>query len=432
MVSVSEKLPDRLHFIGIGGAGMAPLAAILRERGKQLSGSDLIANSLTAKLARSGVTIYLGHHTENVPDDTEMIVYSSAVKPDNPEMLKAKELGIPALRRGELLGRLAAEYRRPVAVSGSHGKTTVTAMLVHILRQCQIPCGYMIGGKLSDNTPSAAAGNNDIFITEVDESDGTHTLIKPFLGVVPNVEDDHCWSVGGTEQLYENFATFGRNSQKLISLDSELTEKLFYGHPACRFLHDDHFVGPGVLPGLNSGLFDELGSYQLFDAVLAVEAAIVLGVERHQASEALNTFCGVARRMTVHKNSADLVIIEDYAHHPTEVRMAIAALHKRYPEYHLRVVFQPHRYARLEKYFDAFVAELAKTDSVYIAPVFAAWTETAPCDSKDLAAAIPDGKYINPPWRESGKELLAKPFDKPLLLAILGAGDIDALITELI
>jgi UDP-N-acetylmuramate--alanine ligase len=432
MVSVSEKLPDRLHFIGIGGAGMAPLAAILRERGKQLSGSDLIANSLTAELARSGVKIFLGHQAENVPDDTEMIVYSSAVKSDNPEMSKAKELGIPALRRGELLGRLAAEYRRPVAVSGSHGKTTVTAMLVHILLQCQIPCGYMIGGKLSDNTPSALAGNGDIFITEVDESDGTHTLINPYLGVVPNVEDDHCWSVGGTEKLYENFATFGRNSQKLILLDSELTEKLFSGHADCRFLKEDHFVGSGVLPGLSARLFDEWGSYQLFDAALAVEAAAVLGVERHQASEALNTFGGVARRMTVHKDSADLVIIEDYAHHPTEVRMAIAALRKRYPGQHLRVVFQPHRYARLEKYFDAFAAELAKADSVYIAPVFAAWTETAPCSSEDLAAAIPGGKYINPPWRESGKELLEKPSDKPLLLAIFGAGDIDALITELI
>jgi UDP-N-acetylmuramate--alanine ligase len=112
--------------------------------------------------------------------------------------------------------------------------------------------------------------------------------------------------------------------------------------------------------------------------------------------------------------------------------MAIAALRKRYPGHHLRVVFQPHRYARLEKYFDAFATELAKADSVYIAPVFAAWTETAPCSSEDLAAAIPGGKYINPPWRESGKELLAKPSDKPLLLAIFGAGDIDALITELI
>jgi UDP-N-acetylmuramate--alanine ligase len=426
-----KNLPDSFHFIGIGGAGMAPIAGILLERGKNISGSDLQKNSLTRHLSRQGAHIHIGHDARNVPDNTRMVVYSSAVNPDNPEMLKAAQLNIPALRRGAILGQLATEYRRPTAISGSHGKTTVTAMLVHILLHCEISCGYMIGGKLTDNTPSAAAGNNDIFITEVDESDGTHTLIEPFLGLIPNIEDDHSWSVGGNDQLYNNFATFGRQSKTLITLDSKLTRKLFANHPNCRFLKDNHFANVDVLPGLQPELFQEWGDYQLFNAALAVEGAVKLGADRHNASTALNSFRGVARRMTIHHASTDYVLIEDYAHHPTEVRAAISALRKRYPEYHLRIVFQPHRYARLDKYFNAFTCELSKADSIYIAPVFAAWTETAPRGSTDLTAAIPGAKCIAPPWSKSRSELL-KPVDKPLLLAIFGAGDIDQLIPELI
>ena len=426
-----KSLPDKVHFIGIGGVGMAPIAGILLAQGKQVSGSDLQANSLTKRLQALGADIHIGHYADNLPDETQLTVYSSAVNPDNPEMQKSVRADIPTLRRGAMLGKLASEYRRPVAISGSHGKTTVTAMLVHILLKCNIPCGYMIGGKLTDNTPPAAAGNGDIFITEVDESDGTHTLIKPFLGLIPNIEDDHSWSVGGNDKLFENFAVFGKQSKKLFALDSEITHKLYNPHPDCRFLAQDYFSQTGIMPGLNPEIFKSWGDYQLFNAALAVDSAVELGADRVEASSALNTFNGVDRRMTVHYTSPDYILIEDYAHHPTEVRVAISALRKRFPEHHLRVVFQPHRYARLEKYFDAFAQELSKTDSLYIAPVFAAWTESAPRGSHELANAISEASFITPPWSNNKAELLTFS-GKPLLLAIFGAGDIDAIIPELI
>ncbi len=406
---------------------MAPIAGILHKIGITVSGSDLCCNSLTKQLVAAGIAVKSGHSPDNLPNRTDAVVYSSAVKPENPEMIKAKQLCIPLIRRGALLGRLAKQYQRPVAVSGSHGKTTVTAMLAHILLKNSVDCGYMIGGKTTDASPSAAAGNGDIFVTEVDESDGTHTCINPYLGLVPNVEDDHSWSVGGKEKLFNNFSTFGRQSQHLIVVDSETTRELFKDHPDCTFIDYAKSTAKGGISGLDDLLYQEWGDYQLFNAALAVQAAIRLGLDEKAAGTALNSFSGVARRMTVHYFSKQIVLLEDYAHHPTEVKAAIAALRKRYPGHHLRIVFQPHRYARLEKYFDAFSKELAAADSLYIAPVFAAWTEHAPRGSKELAAAIPGAESISPPWNNRIDELLAA-VNKPLLLAIFGAGDIDELI----
>ena len=216
----------KLHFIGIGGAGMAPLAAIMLQRGAAVSGSDRERNAKTDRLAAAGATIHIGHRAEQLPPDAELVVYSSAVASDNPERREALRRGIPELRRGEFLARLAASYRRTAAVSGSHGKTSVTAMLVHILTRCGRRPGFLIGAAMQDGSPGADAGRgDDLFITEVDESDGTHTLIHPELGIVPNVDDDHSWSVGGEEALHRNFRTFAENCRRLESLGKDSCEE---------------------------------------------------------------------------------------------------------------------------------------------------------------------------------------------------------------
>ena len=234
-----------VHFIGIGGAGMAPLAAILLERGVAVSGSDRELNAKTARLATAGAKIFAGHDATHLPDSAELVVYSSAVPPENPERRRAVERGIPQLRRGELLAELAGEYRRVVAISGSHGKTSITAMLVHALRGCGFTPGFLIGAALR-NGPSASAGRGgDLFVTEVDESDGTHTLVAPFLGIVPNLDDDHAWSVGGEEALHENFRTFARRSRKLLYYGAPLPDRLFGFHPdAIRLERRDDPCGP--------------------------------------------------------------------------------------------------------------------------------------------------------------------------------------------
>lgn len=341
----------KLHFIGIGGAGMAPLAAIMLQRGAAVSGSDRERNAKTDRLAAAGATIHIGHRAEQLPPDAELVVYSSAVASDNPERREALRRGIPELRRGEFLARLAASYRRTAAVSGSHGKTSVTAMLVHILTRCGRRPGFLIGAAMQDGSPGADAGRgDDLFITEVDESDGTHTLIHPELGIVPNVDDDHSWSVGGEEALHRNFRTFAENCRRLLYWGAPLPDLLFTGHPGAVRLDRPAAERPG----------DRWFGYQKWNATLAVRAAVEFGVGEAEAWGALDTFAGAARRMRVRFESDRLTVVEDYAHHPAELAGSLDWLRHRYPGRHLRVLFQPHRYARLESIFPALSKNFKK------------------------------------------------------------------------
>ncbi len=423
MTIAREILADlkRIHFVGTGGAGTAPLAEIMLQLGYSVSGSDLCLNAKTKALQKHGALIFQGHSAENLQPDTQLVVYSSAAAADNPELLQAKKFNIPCLRRGDFLAKLSSCYPRTVAISGSHGKTTITAMLVWILRQCKVPCTYLIGGKVN-NFPEAASADSDIFITEVDESDGSNAMISPFIGLVCNLEDDHSWSVGGTEALMENFSRFARQSQNLIYFSDRNSAKLFNTHPkACA-------LDPNDLVKYQSVKFN---GFMKINAALACRTAQELGIASDAAVDAVNSFPGVARRMTVHFDSSGTTMIEDYAHHPTEVARSLELLRENYPQHHLRVVFQPHRYARLAKYIDAFAQELALADSVFIAPVFAAWTEHGKINSQTLAKKT-GGKAVNLnlDWEEMPAVILR---DRPekLLIAVLGAGDIEKLIPEL-
>jgi UDP-N-acetylmuramate--alanine ligase len=428
-----QYLSGTVHFIGCGGAGMAPMAQILLERGFKVSGSDLESSSKTAALQRSGATVYIGHHSSNIPAAAPcLIVHSSAVKSDNPEMLQAAALGYPVIRRGEMLALLASTYKRPVAISGSHGKTSITAMLAHILRECGNNCGFMVGGKINTGV-SSAAGDGDIFITEADESDGSHTAIHARLGIVPNVEDDHCWNVGGIEQLYRNFQQFAMQCQHLIYCDHENSDRIFASHPAAVRLTRSAILADGYFSHCNPDKLKEIHGYQRLNAAMAVAGAVELGITRQAAETAVLTFSGVARRMTTHLITAELAIIEDYAHHPTELSAALDCLKRRFPGHYCRVVFQPHRYARLRQYFEDFVKILRSPDAVVITPVFAAWVETEGVGSAELAKSIGcNAIFSDEPWGKMAPQLLQKPDGRPLLLAVIGAGDLEQLIPHLL
>ncbi|MDD3885267.1 MAG: Mur ligase domain-containing protein [Victivallaceae bacterium] len=406
-----------IHFVGIGGAGMAPLAAIVLERGGRVTGSDRESNHKTAYLSAHGAQVTVGHAAGNLPDAAALLVYSSAVGDDNPERVKARRLGIPELRRGEFLSELVKAYSRVTAISGSHGKSSVTAMIAHILNRGGMNPGFMIGAELSDGGMSSAAGcNDDIFVTEADESDGTHKLLKPYLAVIPNIEDDHAWSVGGREALYANFAELIGNSRHVIGFAGPVTDGLFAAHGSALRLTPP--------PG---DVFDVWRGFQARNAMLAVEAAVLLGMERNRAVELLRDFKGVARRVTVRYESPELTIIEDYAHHPTEVANSISFLRAGYPDHHLRVLFQPHRYARLARYLDDLAKVLREADSCLVTPVFAAWCERGGVDSQTLVDHIgPTAATVTADWPEVAGVSVAAPADgRPLLLAVIGAGDID-------
>ena len=403
----------KIHFIGIGGAGMAPLASLALNRGIQISGSDLESNEKSRQLAAAGAEIFTGHAAENVPDDADLIVYSSAVGADNCERRRGAALGIRQLRRGEFLAEFAASYRRCVAVTGSHGKSSITAALVTILRRCGMEPGFMIGAAVQ-GLPACAVGDGDIFVTEADESDGTHTLLKNFLAVVPNVEDDHSWSVGGTAALMANFRQVAANSDHVIYCSGTGCDELFAGYPHAQ----------KITPA--TGGFAGLTGFQAVNAAIAAAAAVKLGCDRQQAVAAAADYPQVARRMNLIRQDENTVVIEDYAHHPTEVRCAVQFLRTKYPAHHLCLVFQPHRYARLEKYFEAFVTELTAADSCFILPVFAAWSESGTVDAPMLAKRC--GGVFLPDCSMQSADRVKQDLPRPAVIAVLGAGDCNGIL----
>ena len=406
----------QVHFIGIGGAGMAPLAELTLCRGLGVSGSDLSGNSKTSRLAALGAQITIGHNAAAVPADAEMVVYSSAVPQRNPERMRAAALGIPQLRRGEYLAHFAGNYRRVIAVNGSHGKSSITAALSSILRECGKKPGFMIGAAMHD-MPMCEAGDGDIFVTEADESDATHTLLKNFIGIVANVEDDHAWSVGGVEFLEANFQQVAANSDHLIYYASERSDRLFAAHKQQLRLAETpvNFAG--------------LQGFQAANSFIAVQAAILAGCDPQLAEQAARHSPQVARRMNTVAAADGVTVIEDYAHHPTEVRAAISWLREKYPHAHLRIVFQPHRYARLEKYFAEFVRELKKADSCFVLPVFAAWSETGRVDGAMLAAEC-GAEYLDVPPQQAALQI-RRDLPAETVIAVLGAGDCDVLLPYL-
>ncbi len=397
----------RLFFAGIGGAGMAPLARIALQKHFQVFGSDQVLQEKTAELARMGAEIFSGHRAENLPEGCGGLVYSSAVPEDNPERVRASVLGIPQWRRGEFLARIMEKYPLTAAVSGSHGKTSTTAMLVWILRKLGRDPGYLIGGAVP-GMASGDAGDGTLFVTEADESDGTHTLLRPTVGIIPNIEDDHAWSVGGRDQLLANFRTFAGNCGQVLAPTGTLPEGFRYA---------------GV--SMTGHVPENLTGFEKIDALLAVAGAEALGVDPEEAAAALADFPGVCRRMTVHSASEKLIVMEDYAHHPTEVAAAISFLREKYPDRHLRVLIQPHRYARLARYFREFTVELRKADSVVVTPVFAAWSEKGEAGSRELAGAIGiSAVSTEGSWEEIARIAL-QGMPEPAMLAVLGAGDIE-------
>lgn len=412
-----------VHIIGCCGAGCAPLACFFLERGFRVSGSDLLDNAAAATLRRHGARIApAGHRPENLPRENDglLVVRTSAAGPDNPEVAEALRRGLPVLRRGEALAVAAASCARTVAVSGSHGKTSVSAMLAWLLRALGADPGFMIGGSVTGWESAGAAGDGDLFVTEADESDGTHALLHSRLGIVTNVEDDHAWSLGGFEVLERNFRTFANRSETLLYCASAETDRLFRDHPHAVRL-DLADLPDGFLPGF--------GHFQRLDGAVAVKAAELLGFDPVEAEKALRGFPGVERRLSVRHNGA-VTVIEDYAHHPTELRESIRSLRELYLGRRLVVIFQPHRYARLERYFDEFAVELKKADRVFVTPVFAAWTGGGKYSSEDLAAAV-GGAALAGSWDEMGTRVGSE-LKTGDVAAIIGAGDLPKILPSLI
>lgn len=410
---------------------MAGLAHICADLGCSVSGSDVSDSAMLASLRRRGLDVLVGHDAE-LAGQAELLVYSSAVPEDDPERQEAAKRGIASMRRGEFLGELARVFPQTVAVAGSHGKTSVTAMIAHICRQAGMAPGYLVGGLVNGWERAAGAGCGELLLAEVDESDGTQVFFHADIAVILNIDDDHCWSHGGVEALERCFVDFARRARRVVAWRSDNCVRLLGGLEQVTFVDEPLTLSSPVPLALS-------GWHNRVNGAMAVAVAELLGVPAAQARRALLSYPGVQRRLSERYRRADgrLVVLEDYAHHPAELRATLDALGEAYPGHRRLLLFQPHRYERVKRYAADFAAILAEVEQAWVLAPFAAWRHDEEIADPEaivrLAREISPGCAVaylpNDPPRVVATllaALSARPATEPQLLALIGAGDVSA------
>jgi len=396
----------RLHFVGIGGAGMSGLALVCAELGASVTGSDRADSSYMERLRAAGIEPVVGHDAANLPDGAEVVV-STAIGDGNPELALARERGAEPIHRGDLLAELCAE-KRLIAVAGTHGKTTTTAMLVWALRALGADPAFFVGGEVPGLAPGGATanagwGSGEWVVAEADESDGSFLRLAPEIAVVTNVEMDHHSHWGSEAELRAAFAEFEARVRAVARPDdSDLDVEL-------------------AVPG----------RHNLLNARAALAAARLAGFDPEAAARALTDFPGVHRRLELKGERGGARIYDDYAHHPTEVEAALSALRELAPR-RLLAVFQPHLYSRTRAFAERFGAALALADEAAVLDVYPAREEPvgelAGVSGLDVARAAADRMGGRPvawlPSAEAAPAVLARRIGAGDVLVTIGAGDV--------
>lgn len=432
----------KVHVVGVGGAGMSAIARVLMERGEQVSGSDLTVTEFSEALAELGVPITIGHRAEAVAD-ADLVLVSSAVPDSNVELRAARSNGIPILRRPAFLSELVEGYRT-VAIGGTHGKTTTTAMIAWILDRAGRQPSFIIGGIPKDLGTNSRHGSGVDFVIEADEYDRAFLGLHPAIAVITNVEHDHPDDFPTFETYKAAFATFVSGVQETliinaddpvaISLPSQDLERITFGlgktadWRAVDIRSNDagglDFVA--VRGEKTTGLvrLRTPGEHNVSNALGALAATHTLKVDFATARAALADFHGVARRFEILGERNGVTLIDDYAHHPSEIRATLAAARQRFDEADIWAVFQPHTYSRTAALFDELAESFGDADHVIVTDIYPAREEPIPgVSASELAKVIrgPDVRYI-PEIEEAAKLLLTKVKPKSVVLT-LSAGD---------
>jgi UDP-N-acetylmuramate--alanine ligase len=440
---------DRPHFIGIGGAGMSGIAKILAQRGAEVAGSDAKDSATAEALRALGATVHIGHAAEHLASDATCVVVSSAIRADNPELARAAELGIPVVHRSDALARLM-DGLRPIAVAGTHGKTTTTSMLAVSLSELGLNPSYAIGGDLDAPGSNALHGAGDIFVAEADESDRSFHKYAPEVAIVLNVELDHHANYASMEEIYESFETFaGRivpGGTLVISADHEgareLTRRLAgtvrtvtYGESP----DADVRVLSVVPQGLKSEVTAELdgtpltftvsvpGRHYAHNAVAALAAGAELGIPAADLAPALAAYTGVKRRLQLKGEAAGVQVIDSYAHHPTEMTADLEAMRAAAGDSRILVVFQPHLYSRTQELGKEMGQALSLADASVVLDVYPAREDPIPGVTSDLIveAARAAGAEVTPVHDKDGAPSVIAGMARPGDLVItMGAGDV--------
>ena len=431
----------KVHFIGIGGIGMCGLAELLKSMGADVSGSDLSDNAQIDHLRKMNIKVHIGHDSKNI-GDAEVVVYTSAVKPENPEFAEARKLKIPLIPRAEALAELM-RMKRGLAIGGSHGKTTTTSMTASIFLEAKTHPTIIVGGRLELIGSTAKLGDGEWVIAEADESDGSFLRLFPEVTIITNIDNDHLDHFNTMENLRRAYFDFASRipfyGVAILCGDDSLIRETFTDFPKrilyYGFSKDNDLIIEGskghyqaTLHGKKLGSFDlqAAGTHNALNAAAALAAGLEAGISFDVCARGLKNFAGVDRRFEFKgKTTKGAEVFDDYGHHPTEIRAVLQAFKEKFPDRYLKVFFQPHRFSRTllcwDQFFDAF--DLA--DEVWLCDIYPAGEKPiAFISSEKLAGEIkhPNLKYFRD--FKSRAEEIAKTLGPKDLLVTLGAGDI--------
>ena len=445
--SLSSLIGKRIHFIGIGGAGMSGLARIALSHGITVSGSDAKDSSVVIALSALGATVATSHDAANI-DGADLVVYSTAISASNPERARAAELKIPTLTRAAALAVLMSESKS-VAVAGTHGKTTTSSMLAVALQACAADPSFAIGGTITASGSNAHRGTGEIFVAEADESDGSFTEYHPFAAIVTNVEHDHVDYFPTPEsvaQAFRDFAatiksqgflTYCADDAGAVALASTTknVQLISYGTSDGADLHIDQIelmtMGSSARAVWNGKTVGHIelqvpGHHNLLNAAGVLATGLTLGFGAAELLTGLATFRGTGRRFELIGTVHGVRVVDDYGHHPTEIQVTLEAARRYAADGRLIVIFQPHRFSRTQAFASAFAAVLDTADRAIVLEVYAA--SEKPIDgvtSKLITRQMKNGEYI-PNFVEVTDSVIemAQPGD---VIMTLGAGDVSSL-----
>jgi UDP-N-acetylmuramate--alanine ligase len=447
MISLSEISSKKIHFIGIGGAGMSGLARIALTHGAQVSGSDEKDSSVLAALAALGATVFSTHNAEHV-QGADLVIYSNAISHSNSERVAAEKLNIPIYTRAQALALLMSESIS-IAVAGTHGKTTTSSMLTVALQACGADPSFAIGGTISASGSNAHRGTGEYFVAEADESDGSFIEYKPFGAIVTNVEHDHVDYFATPADVTAAFEDFA----KTISPDGFLVYcaddagslalgrlknsylSISYGENADSDLHIDQVElaakgsrARALWKGKSIGHLElnVPGRHNIDNAAAALAVGLHLGLPIPGLLAGLASFAGTGRRFELKGTVHGIRVIDDYGHHPTEIRVTLDAARLYAGDGRLLVIFQPHRYSRTQAFMSEFASALSLADDVTLLEVYAASEKPIPgVSSEAISQSMTNGKYV-PNFVDATDSMIemAKPGD---VIMTLGAGDVSSL-----
>ncbi len=453
-----------VHFIGIGGSGISAIARLMKESGYTVTGSDRTLSSFAADLQALGVTIYIGHHPRNVRG-ADWVVRSSAIPDENPEVVAAKQAGLPVYKRADFLGKLMAD-KIGIAVAGTHGKTTTTAMIAFILSELGRDPSFVVGGVMNNYGVNARAGKGNPFVIEADEYDRMFLGLKPRIEVITNVEHDHpdCYpTFDEMFSAFESFVSLLPNDGTLIACVEDagaasLVNKvrrlgrqvIAYTTQGDMTINAPQWVQARAIKPNDRGGFDftvstnvgELesanvslqvpGRHNVSNALAALAVIAELGLPLEKAAAILSKFTGTARRFELKGEKKGIRVFDDYAHHPTEIKATLAAARSRYPRQRIWAVWQPHTYTRTKALFQEFAQAFKDADEVIVTEVYAAREPRQDFSSAEIVSAMPHSSARFIASLPEAAEYLIQHLRREDVLLVLSAGDADQISTRVL